>query len=308
MRVIFFTDHITVRGTTDALFAYAHYNETILGNQSVVVMETTNVSKSDFIAFNYFSSLMPITLFNSPNVLQKICSEADVIYYIKYGRRPLEELENSSAIRTVIHCVFDMEEPHGDVYAGVAETLARKFGSNLFVPHMITLRPSETKENRRQELNIPVDAKVFGRYGGDDTFNLPFVMLAMAEIVKVNSLIYFVFINTPKFVDHHQIIFLDKIITPDDKNRFICTCDAHIEASTLGHTFGLAMGEFAVNNKPIIAYRPDENETPLWNTAHFDILGDRAFYFKNAVQFNEIIELFAANFVDLNADYNSYRE
>lgn len=303
MKVIFYTEHIIVRGTSNALFAYARYNETILKNKSIVIMETKNLILSDSIAFDYYSNLMPITLFNSTEIFQSICDDADVIYYIRYGKKDLILPKN---IKTCIHCVFDMSEPFGDVYAGVSKTLALKFGSELYVPHMIDLEPSTTGENRRKELGIPNDAYVFGRYGGEDTFNLFFVMQAMIEIIVTNPKVYFIFINTPEFIKHKQIIFLPKIISSDEKNRFICTCDAHIEASTLGHTFGLAMGEFSVNNKPIIAFRP-ENEK-LWNTAHLDILGDKGMYFKDAEQFKEIIELFSSGFVDQNKDYNCYRE
>lgn len=304
MRIIFFTDHIGVRGTTDALFAYARYNETILGGSSKVVMRMDDIAKSDEIALRYYIKVRPVILINTDQDLQEMCTNADAVYFIKYGKN---EQFLPHGVKTFIHCVFDMSQPHGTVYAGVSETLARKFGSNLFVPHMITLSPSKTKENLRELLQIPADAKVFGRYGGEDTFNLDFVAQAMYDIVLTRK-VYFIFINTPKFIEHPRLIFFDKIIDPADKNRFICTCDAHIEASTLGHTFGLAMGEFSVNNKPIIAYKPRDGDSPLWNTAHLDILGDKAFYFGNYIEFNEIIERFISGQVDPNVDYNCYKE
>ena len=45
----------------------------------------------------------------------------------------------------------------------------------------------------------------------------------------------------------------------------------------LGHTFGMAVAEFSVSNKPCIVYNGDD----VWNTAHIDILARRGQYFKN---------------------------
>ena len=86
-----------------------------------------------------------------------------------------------------------MTQPHGDVFAGVSETLAKKFGKTLFVPHMIGLEPSKTKENLREKLGIPENATVFGRHGGQDTFNLEIARNAIRRIVRDKPNIYFVF-------------------------------------------------------------------------------------------------------------------
>jgi hypothetical protein len=83
------------------------------------------------------------------------------------------------------------------------------------------------------------------------------------------------------------VIFLDSLTDEEEKNRFICTCDAHIEAGSLGHTFGLAIAEFSVNNKPIIAYTGQ-----LWNRAHLDILGEEVMGYENETEFYNILNTF----------------
>ena len=40
-----------------------------------------------------------------------------------------------------------------------------------------------------------------------------------------------------------------------EKNKFINTCDAMIHARSLGESFGLSCGEFAIKNKPIFTYK-----------------------------------------------------
>ena len=37
VKIAFFSDHLNERGTTQAIFDYAHYNETLLGNKSIII-------------------------------------------------------------------------------------------------------------------------------------------------------------------------------------------------------------------------------------------------------------------------------
>jgi hypothetical protein len=48
----------------------------------------------------------------------------------------------------------------------------------------------------REELGIPREATVFGRYGGLHTFNLGAARQAVAEVSRLQRSIYFVFMNT----------------------------------------------------------------------------------------------------------------
>ena len=302
MKILFYIDHITVRGTTNALFAYAYHNEKLLGNTSQIIMDYTNLSRCESIALQYYPKVMPITIYSSEETLQRLCDGADAIYYIKYGKNDVKLPKN---IKTLVHCVFNMTEPHGDVYAGVSKSLASKFGSNLYVPHMIDVDFVPQTGSLREQLRITPASLVFGRYGGNDTFDLQFVAEAMVELVTTNPNIYFIFAGTTKFFDHPQLIFCSAFIEPEIKRLFINTCDAYIEAGTMGHSFGLAMGEFSVYNKPVIAYRPGKSDKPLLNTAHLDILGDKGLYFKDKDEFTATILQFS---VKENEDYNCYKE
>jgi hypothetical protein len=88
-----------------------------------------------------------------------------------------------------------MSEPHGEVYAGVSRAMASKFGKDLYVPHMVGLKPVG-KDNLRGQLGIPENGIVFGRYGGVDTFNIKFCMDIIIWLVNTRRDIYFIFINT----------------------------------------------------------------------------------------------------------------
>lgn len=299
VKIAFFSDHLNERGTTQAIFDYAHYNETLLDNSSVII--TLKVNKNhEQLTIDKFTKRFTVYFCDKIEDSEEVLQDCDIFYCIKYGNN---NHFLPSKTKNIIHCVFDMTEPHGDVYSAVSETLAKKFNKTLFVPHMISLNPSmNTNDNLRNLLKIPQNAVVFGRHGGQDTFNIQFVIDAIYNIVQTNSNIYFVFVNTPVFIHHPNVIFLNKIITDEEKNRFINTCDAHLECGTLGHSFGISMGEFSVNNKPIIAYGGE-----TWNNAHKDILGDKGIYFYNYDDFYSILTTF--NPIKYkNIDLNCYKK
>ena len=207
MIIAFHEEYLGIRGTSVAMYDYANYNEKILGNKSIIITRNidsvssilnlvitktkifTETEKVDPLGVSKFESRFPVFRYKTQQDLEKIIEDekCNVLYSIKYGKRTGIL---STKIKNVIHCVFDMSQPHGNVYAGVSEALASKFNSKIFVPHMIGLEPSTTYENMRRELDIPKDAIVFGRYGGLDTMDLKFCWLVISQIVSTLPNIY----------------------------------------------------------------------------------------------------------------------
>lgn len=299
MKIAFHSPSITVRGTENAIFYYALYNEIILGNKSIIITPVSGLFESDMMAIKKFNEKFRILYYTTLPEMEKQIRDCDILYCIKYGKN---DGIMSNKIKTVIHCVFDMSEPHGSVYAGVSRAIASKFERELYVPHMIGLLPSTTGENLRSQLNIPENAVVFGRMGGSDTFDLEIGLNAIRRVLRNFNNIYFVFVNTPVFVKHDNAFFLGKIIEDDDKNKFIVTCDAHLECGTLGHSFGISLGEASVNNRPCICYNGD-----MWNTSHLQILGEKGIYYGSEDELYNILSTFKPE-EHKNIDYNCYRE
>ena len=298
MKIAFYTPSIDVRGTCVAIYDYAHHNETLLGNKSVILVPTPARTAEGTAIWSKFSDRFEIRSFDSPEEMEDVISDMDVLYTIKYGKN---DGVFSKRVKTLIHCVFDMTEPHGTVFAAVSETLARKFGKKEYVPHMVSLKPSNQK-NYRELLGIPKDAVVFGRHGGQDTFNLGWAHRAIFRALEQRENIHIVLVNTPAYIKHHRVHYLSQIVSEEEKNAFISTCDAHLECGSLGHTFGLSIAEFSVNNKPIIAYGGE-----VWNRAHLDILGSNAFLYKDEESLFKILVDF--NKLDVEGrDWNCYRD
>lgn len=301
LTVAFYQDQLCVRGTSVAMYDYARYNEEILGNKSIIIIPENGLVRCDPLGLVRFLTRFRVVTF-LPGQLDDVLREekCDVLYAIKYGKN---DGIVSTRVKTVIHCVFDMSEPHGNVYAGVSKQIAEKFGRDIYVPHMIGLRPDEHKDTLREKYRIPSDAIVFGRMGGMDTFDLPFNWSVIEKVVKTRENIYFLFVNTPINLSHPRVIQIDKITDERDKNRFFRTCDAVIEAGSMGHSFGIFLGEASVHNKPIIAY----NSPFLWNRAHLDIIGDRGIFFTDENIFYIALAEFDRKKYE-GIDLNCYRE
>jgi glycosyltransferase involved in cell wall biosynthesis len=301
MKILFHENQLSYRGTSNAVYNYALFNQEYLNNESIIIHQKNN--KNNFApAIEKFKKKFEVHSYINLNEIDKIVEQTntDLFYAIKAGK--FDGVEAKSC-KTVIHSVFKYYEPHGDVYAYVSEWLSNEMTNGVapFVPHMIAV--DKTSLDLRDELNIPKDAIVFGRHGGETTFDLPFVKKLIVEISKKRKDIYFVFMGTNSFVfksifsPYKNIIFLPKSQDELYKAKFINTCDAYLHARKQGESFGIAVGEFSICNKPVITWANSDEKS------HIDILGDKAILYNDANDLNEIIQNFK---VDNSKDWDAY--
>lgn len=267
MIVGFLNNQIDNRGTGNAVFDYAHYNEEILGNESKIFTFSTGnhdpVSVDRFV--DRFKFIYQIDTY------KESVKPLDVLYHIKSGEddgfRPPE------GIRYAVHGVFHYS-PHGDRYAAISRWLCGEYG--VFVPHIVSL--PKTTEDYRSELGISRTGCVFGRHGGFDTFDILFAWNAIRYILTDRLDTYFFFLNTDvpdDLKNHPRIKILPNTANSYEKAKFINTCDAMIHARSRGETFGISVGEFAIMNKPVITYSESQEK------AHLEELGNFSYIYKD---------------------------
>jgi len=289
MKVAFLTNKLTLRGTEIAVYDYAHYNEKILGNESFIITRSFESVKNSYDvemkAYQKFQKRFPKIFYYDQKLLDEIIDseKIDVLYIIKSGGKGDNLFTNKC--KCVIHCVFDLNDPHGDVYAGISQSLNQIWNTNYpIVPHMIDV--AESSENLRAALGIHQNNLVFGRYGGRESFDITFAKEAVYQVALENSNITFLFINTFPFCKLGNVIFLQGTEDMLIKRKFINTCDAMIHARERGESFGLSCGEFAVCGKPVITY--DESK----ERNHLEALGEKAIVYKNKDELYNLLKSF----------------
>lgn len=295
VKIAFHDNCLSERGTTISVYDYAYYNKHYLGNESIImyvgndirnVPEVVEKFKKEFV-------MRPYVNWNAEadNILKK--EMCDILYMQKAGEW---DGKMSKACKNIIHCVFNTRYKHGDVYGRISNC----FGMNYPVVNYMVNLPNIT-ENIRTELKIPEGAVVFGRHGGTTEFNIQYVHAVIDRITNENKNIYFLFVNTNKFCrDKPNIIHLGKIIDLEQKTKFINTCDVMIHARQMGETFGAAVSEFSIRNKPVLTCRSGDK-------AHLDILKDKCFIYSNAESLYNIVNyVYANNDVIKTKDWNAY--
>lgn len=308
MNIGFFVRHFLERGTEVALYDYANYNEEILHNGSYIICFTKEAQRrmglpSERYSYDRFNARFPIIeIADITDITQVIENyRLSFFYTLTGGGNDFYQFHNKTIwgnCKTIKHCVFVTNYPESDFYITISGFLNHKFGTNYpVIPHIVDL--PDNHANLRSELRIPQDALVFGRYGGADEFNIPMAHEAIKHYVNTDPNSYFLFMNTRKFYEHPRIIYLDINTDLHYKVQFINTCDAMIHARAMGETFGLAIAEFSLKNKPIITCKCGDLE-------HTRILGDKAILYNST---NELIDIFknARAIFKSRSDWNAYR-
>lgn len=290
-KIGFLSNKLTLRGTEIALYDYAHFNEILLGNKSIIITRDFNLvddrNDLNIAAYDKFKNRFEVEYYISQPDIDNIVIKHELthLYIIKAGGW---DGLISTKCKNLIHCVFFSQHKHGEVYSVISNNVNLLNNTNYpVVPHMIY--NSNIQEDLREKHidgGIPNDAIVFGRSGGIHTFDIQFVHETIAQIVNTRKDIYFLFLNTEPFYYHHQIIYLNGTTNMDLKRIFINTCDAMLHARASGETFGLTCGEFAIQLKPVIIYR----DSPQNN--HIEILGEKAILYSDANELHHILTTF----------------
>jgi len=282
LKIGFHTNNLSLRGAEIAVFDYALHNQSLLQNESLIFYKSHLPSEPTVVEkFSKYFKLLP---YQDNQHLAHLADQEKInlLYFIKSGERDGDLISN---VPCAIHAVFPtkVSEFHGDKLAFVSHWLSKEYSNNKvpFVPHMIDLPAVEG--DLRAELNIPQGATVLACYGGQDSFNLPFVHETILKVLGRRKDIYFVFMNFAPFAQHERLIFLPGNSDMQYKMRFINTADGMIHARGIGESFGLACGEFSIKNKPVMTYAMSPQRS------HIEILGDKALLYKGKTDLEALL-------------------
>lgn len=149
---------------------------------------------------------------------------------------------------------------------------------------------------------------VIFRHGGQSTFNLDIAHEAVlrASSKYSPSVLQFLFLNTNPFTPASASVhYIESIVDMDAKEKFFSVCDVMLHARHDGESFGLAVAEMSVRNKPVMTYLPPASS--LSYKTHIRYLGDKGFYYSTIGELDALIDHFIAHGIE-DKDYNAYRD
>lgn len=290
LKIIFHENQLGYRGTTVSTYDYAHYNETILRNESyIAVPESADMSARNKF-YDRFGDRLYLYPVNPPlHFLQGFVDyiKADVVYQIISGEDTSRKFNNT---KNVYHAVFNVKNP--EITAYVSEWLSEQNDNYAFVPHIVSL--PNVKGDYREFLSIPDNALVFGRYGGFSQFDIPYLTNVIEYVVNQRPNAYFLLMNTKHLdFDHPRVIYTDATTDLEQKRSFLNTCNAFITGRTDGESFGLSIAEACFANLPVITNSDGRDKNHLY------LLKDKGYYYESA---NELYAVLM-NFQKRNFDY-----
>jgi hypothetical protein len=309
-KVAFYSPQMGLRGTEVTLYDFAHFNETILGNKSIIIYARDNKRSHPSAQEKFAKRFDEIYTVSgdgesNPNQVNSELNEilkrtnSDYFYLQKGG---WNDGVCPTACKTLILCctlIDPVKERHGDKYAFVSYWLSKvcSNGTVPVVPSMVYL--PKVDGDLREELNIPKNAVVFARTGGHDTWNIPWTNAVIAHVLQNRKDAYFLFQNTPKFIEHERVIHVPSTADMEYKVKFINTCDAMLHSREEGESFGVTCGEFSLRNKRVITYGQARERN------HIEILKDKGLYFNNPQDLFDILMTYVP---DYSQNWNCYED
>jgi hypothetical protein len=327
MNILFHYVSICERGMQIATTAWAKYNEVLLGNTSFLACPADKIDDQRvYKSYVAHFGAERICLYSSQEELEIFIHKNSVD--LMYGQIHGALLESPTKIIPFLaNAVFSSKYIQGDVFAPISHWINHHCHTDFPVlPYIVEHFPNDS-EDLREALGIPENATVFGGYGGKHQFNIPMAKEAVKEIAYHNKNIYFIFLNFEKFCDISNVVFLPGNTDIVYKEKFVNTCDAMLHARSDGETFGMAVAEFSIKNKPVITYKPDYiyyAQFPLhkilrkfgiesWRSyfyaqAHLDYLGDVAITYSSKQKLTYILNNFKDKLFDASKNYDRYTE
>jgi len=302
MKVAFHSRLLTERGSEGAMLDYARLNRVILGNESIICLPHRSEYAGNQLLKKWQEEFSVILYRNKNDLGAKLRREkVESIYLTKPGP---DDGFLVPGFRNCVHAQFLCDEFHGDAYAYLSSWMSRVMTGRegSFVPFFVPQFVSE--EDLRGKLGIPKGAKVFGRHGGWDTFNIHFARRAVVEHARNYKEDHFLFLNTEPIHEANNLAnihYLSATVDPVEKAKFLATCDAMLHARRHGETFGLAVGEFAVLGKPVITFSESRER------AHLEMLGEKSLAYKCKEELLKILREFQPRTIR-GTEYEKYAD
>ena len=270
------------------LYNLAHYNETLLGNESIVILAKDSSADPDIIGrmknrFTVFECEQDVHQTDAIILTQSI----DALFLIK---DTADEFFSNIVPNLVYMGCLDKPKHTNSIFAftnnWLSEVCETRYNQTIpYLPVMIDFNHIEG--NNKQDLGIPDDAFIFGYVGDEDSFDIPWINESIKNSLNNRDNLYCLLMNVKKeyttLEEHPRLRFLPGTSNQDDIVKFIKTCDAMINCSQQGEKFDINYGRFSNLNKPIVGFTDVDAKGPI------NVLGNKFIGYKDGGQLQNIL-------------------
>ena len=311
-KIIMVTDAISIRGDSVNLENYAKILKKFYGIECLIAYNPSMANNSRQRIKEIQESGIDLETFTNESELVPISKnfQATHGYFVADGRFYSRWIPG---LKHLNHSVFRFFEPYGDKYAYVSEWLHKyairkkicRTSSQLeliyknsnspfkvmqkmqtgWVPHTV-LPKFESGREFRKKYKIGKEVFLVGRIGGFKTFSDPEAKKAVHKILESHKDIIFCFINTEKFIDHKNAMFLGEI-NDLEKWQFYDACNLLLNCRLSGESFGFSVVEPLMINKPVLA--PSILRNRLMDQNQISILRFQGLLYHNSAHFRHLI-------------------
>lgn len=275
-RVLLHDNQLCERGTTNALVDYARALRGI-GYETDLSYWRSSPANVDGV-ISRLADEFTLVPHDDQHSLGRVADDYQAAYFIKAGSDDGLLLPETHSF---VHAVFQNYEPHGDRYAYVSSWLAHEMRRQVesrrgrregrmtvgqaarsggclnaldfeYLNHIVDV-PTPLP-GMRQSLGLPDEAFVILRYGGYDTFDIPWVHSLVPQLLEENRNWHFIGVNTARFTTHPRARFLPPMLDSVEKVSLMRSADVFLSARSQGESFGLAIAEALQVGTPVLAW------------------------------------------------------
>eukprot|EP00667_Euglena_gracilis_P008203 EG_transcript_8307 len=299
LTLCFHMNQLNERGTERATFDYAYFAKHMLGHDIKLLLAKERLDRpaSEGIKRRFAAEFGGFTAYEvdgawrarygplgGPAMVDAVHAlKCHNVYGLKGGTPDGEPKVPESLIRVPFspHAVFMYGGVHGTSYAAVGRKVAEgECPQGPTVHHMVypheRQNASEPYEDLRKRFGVKETDHLVCRHGATDTFDIDYVRASIPGILDQFPTLHILLMNTNGLAQSHpRLHYLDARV--DDKGRleYFEACDAMLHGRSGGETFGLAVAEMSVHNRPVITSTAGTQE-------HVHILGSKGFVYSDA--------------------------
>ena len=314
IKICWHTNHINERGTERANFDWAYGAKHLLGHQVKFItaaqvwaegnrqVRTRFVEEfGDFAIYDgrIYDWVRPV-LADGVSMANKVREEGCHLFFTQKhgegGSAPQFDLSGAAALKIPFsaNAIFVSNDMHGNSFSAISGTLSHS-GYNCpvtaHVPYPVVIQYKKSSPDRfrlrgdllRKRLGIPDSAVVLCRHGARDTFNIRYAVSSVAQWANEHPSLHFILANTQPVIPHPRVHHLPAVLTQQARDAYFSACDGMYHARNDGETFGMAVGEMSLHNRPVITC------SAQGAMAHVKMLGSKGVYYRDVPSLRQAV-------------------